>query len=255
LIKSIEGIANEAYTTTNDKFAGGFLANDSETDVNNAASAQTAINGFIFPKDNASVTANGITLYNKDGDVLNGYVKPKSVTLYSSGGVVNGLEVTDTESDFINVYCEVDGIRSKTVTVYRIFSSNLPIVVLTPKGGTADLAYAELAVYDNGSYNTIADIEFVVDATHKTEWLAGGNSAFEDLIAKNTAGTVIVFADQDADGLEDGKLEGNIENYKGTVLPETGAEGTFLLIAGGALLAIVAAVFMVTRKKMSVYED
>ena len=104
-------------------------------------------------------------------------------------------------------------------------------------------------------YNTIADIEFVVDATHKTEWLAGGNSAFEDLIAKNTAGTVIVFADQDADGLEDGKLEGNIENYKGTVLPETGAEGTFLLIAGGALLAIVAAVFMVTRKKMSVYED
>ena len=104
-------------------------------------------------------------------------------------------------------------------------------------------------------YNTIADIEFTVDATHKTEWLAGGNTAFEDLIAKNTAGTVIVFADQDADGLEDGKLEGNIENYKGTVLPETGAEGTFLLIAGGALLAIVAAVFMVTRKKMSVYED
>ena len=94
-----------------------------------------------------------------------------------------------------------------------------------------------------------------MDATHKTEWLAGGNSAFEDLIAKNTAGTVIVFADQDADGLEDGKLEGNIENYKGTVLPETGAEGTFFLITGGTLLAMVAVVFMITRKKMSIYED
>ncbi len=104
-------------------------------------------------------------------------------------------------------------------------------------------------------YNTIADIEFVVDATHKTEWLADGNTAFEDVIAKNVAGNSVVFADQDIGGNEDGKLEGNIENFKGVVLPETGAEGTFLLIAGGALLILVASVFMITRKKMSVYED
>ena len=104
-------------------------------------------------------------------------------------------------------------------------------------------------------YNTLADVEFVVDATHKTEWLADGNSAFEDVIAKNVAGTAVVFADQDVNGIEDGKLEGDIENYKGVVLPETGAQGTFLLIAGGALLVIVAAVFMITRKKMSVFED
>ena len=104
-------------------------------------------------------------------------------------------------------------------------------------------------------YNTIADIEFVVDSTHKTEWIKGGNFAFEDLIAKNRAGTEIVFADKNAENIEDGKLEGDIENYKGTILPETGAQGTFMLIAGGALLVMVAAVFMITRKKMSVYED
>ena len=104
-------------------------------------------------------------------------------------------------------------------------------------------------------YNTIADIEFVVDATHKVEWLADGNSAFEDLIAKNVAGTVVVFADQDENGVEDGKLEGDIENFKGVVLPETGAEGTFFLITGSTLLIMVAAVFMITRKKMSIYED
>lgn len=104
-------------------------------------------------------------------------------------------------------------------------------------------------------YNTIADIEFVVKATHKETWLADGNSAFEDLIANNTAGTVVVFADKDADGIEDGKLEGNIENFEGVVLPETGAEGTFFLITGSTLLVLVAAVFMITRKKMSVYED
>lgn len=104
-------------------------------------------------------------------------------------------------------------------------------------------------------YNTIADVEFVLNATHKTTWLADGNTAFEDVIAKTVDGTAVVFADRNADGIEDGKLEGNIENYKGTILPETGAEGTFFLITAGSLLVMVAVVFMITRKKMSVYED
>lgn len=104
-------------------------------------------------------------------------------------------------------------------------------------------------------YNTLADLEFVINATHKDIWLADGNYALEDVIAKDPSGATVVFADKNAEGLLDGKLEGNVENFKGVVLPETGAEGTFFLIAGGALLVMVAAVFMITRKKMSVYED
>ena len=103
-------------------------------------------------------------------------------------------------------------------------------------------------------YNTIAPIEFIINATHKTTWLADGNNAFEDVIAKNLAGDTVVFADKN-EGVEDGKLEGKVENYKGTILPETGAEGTFFLIAAGTLLAMVAVVFLITRKKMSIYED
>ena len=104
-------------------------------------------------------------------------------------------------------------------------------------------------------YNTIADILFHIDSDHKTEWVKGGNAAFNDLVAKDANGA-IVFADAETEGgEEDGKLAGKIENFKGTVLPETGAQGTFLLIGGGALLVLVAAVFMITRKKMSVYED
>ena len=103
-------------------------------------------------------------------------------------------------------------------------------------------------------YNSLADIEFIVDATHATDWEKGTNAAFYNLIAKDAAGKTI-FADQDANGLEDGILEGNVENHKGAVLPETGAEGTFMLITGGTLLAMVAVVFMITRKKMSIYED
>lgn len=103
-------------------------------------------------------------------------------------------------------------------------------------------------------YNSLADIVFIVDATHATDWEKGTNAAFYNLIAKDAAGKT-VFADQNADGLEDGILEGNVENHKGAVLPETGAEGTFFLITGSTLLVMVAAVFMITRKKMSIYED
>jgi len=104
-------------------------------------------------------------------------------------------------------------------------------------------------------YNTIADIEFEVTAQHKAEWVKGGNSAFMDLIAKDAGGNV-VFADAAGDPpVEDGKLEGDIENYKGTVLPETGAKGTIMLIGFSSMLVMVAAVFMITRKKMSIYED
>lgn len=103
-------------------------------------------------------------------------------------------------------------------------------------------------------YNTIADLYFDVISDHKAEWVSGGNSAFEDLIAKDAAGEV-VFADRDEANVEDGKLVGNVANHRGTVLPETGAEGTFFLITAGALLVVVAAVFMITRKKMSIYED
>ena len=104
-------------------------------------------------------------------------------------------------------------------------------------------------------YNTIADIEFVVEATHKSTWLADGNYALEDVIAKNLAGTTVIFADKDANGLLDGKMEGNIENYKGAVLPETGGTGTVMLISASSLFVVLAAVFMITRKKMSIYAD
>ena len=46
-----------------------------------------------------------------------------------------------------------------------------------------------------------------------------------------------------------------VHNSKGVVLPSTGGMGTFWLITIGTLLAIGFAVFMITNKKMSVYND
>lgn len=104
-------------------------------------------------------------------------------------------------------------------------------------------------------YNTMAPLEFVIDADHVTEWHGDASvlrlryvAAFSPDKAK------VEFSDID-NGVEDGLMEGNVINYKGVVLPSTGAEGTFFLITGGTLLVVLAAVFMITRKKMSIYED
>ena len=91
-------------------------------------------------------------------------------------------------------------------------------------------------------YNKMADIVFSISATHdelsddpKLTFLDGGLMG---------TGTV-----------ELGSIEKDIVNNTGTVLPETGAEGTFMLISMSAMVVMVAVVFMVTRKKMSIYED
>lgn len=141
-------------------------------------------------------------------------------------------------NDWVKVGDEITGDALTTFTWSGIDGGKYKLVESTTPAG----------------YNTIAPIEFTVDSDHKEEWIKGGNSAFLDLIAKDAAGK-IVFADANTEGIEDGKLEGTLENYKGTVLPETGAEGTFILITCSTLLVMVAAVFMITRKKMSIYED
>ena len=100
-------------------------------------------------------------------------------------------------------------------------------------------------------YNTIKPIVFTIDAEHKAVWNnVAGYDAFTEVNAMAAGGGVLI-----ADADNNGVLEGNVANHKGAILPETGAEGTFFLITGGTLLVIVAAVFMITRKKMSIYED
>ena len=42
-----------------------------------------------------------------------------------------------------------------------------------------------------------------------------------------------------------------VNNYKGTVLPETGSTGTRLFILFGALAAVGAGIFLVSNKRMS----
>ncbi|MBR5136895.1 MAG: LPXTG cell wall anchor domain-containing protein [Clostridia bacterium] len=97
-------------------------------------------------------------------------------------------------------------------------------------------------------YSQLADIYFSISAEH---------AETENKVHKITlldGGLMGMGQTDEITGEYTGIIEKDIINRTGTVLPETGATGTALLIGGGAALIIVAAVFLITRKKMSIYE-
>ena len=91
-------------------------------------------------------------------------------------------------------------------------------------------------------FNKMSDILFSISAVHSE---TAGEPTLVSLDG-GLMGTGVV---------DTGAITKEIENHTGTVLPETGAMGTMWLIFGGAMLVILAGVFMITRKKMSIYED
>lgn len=91
-------------------------------------------------------------------------------------------------------------------------------------------------------YNKMSDILFSISAEHSE-------------VAGEPTLTLLDGGLMGEGTIDNGTIEKGIVNNTGSVLPETGAMGTFMLIFGGAALVMVAAVFMITRKKMSVYED
>ena len=91
-------------------------------------------------------------------------------------------------------------------------------------------------------YNKMADIVFSISATHE--------ETSDDPKLKSLDGGLMGTGD-----VSTGTITKAIVNNTGTVLPETGAEGTFLLITASTMFVMVAVVFLVTRKKMSIYED
>ncbi len=91
-------------------------------------------------------------------------------------------------------------------------------------------------------YNALSDMLFTISATHE----------------ENADDPKLLTLDGGSLGTGDvaiGTITEDVINRTGTVLPETGAEGTFLLLSGSVMVIMVACVFMITRKKMSVYED
>lgn len=90
-------------------------------------------------------------------------------------------------------------------------------------------------------YNTMAPIEFKIEATHDE------TSADPQLITLtgNKLNGDVLFNTNPAEGT----LETDVKNYKGSELPETGGMGTTVLYAAGTLMILAAAAFLVMKKK------
>lgn len=90
-------------------------------------------------------------------------------------------------------------------------------------------------------YNTMAPIEFKIEATHDIE---SDDPHLNSLTGNKLTGEVLFTPDTDT-----GTLETDVINYKGSELPETGGMGTTVLYAAGTLMILVAAAFLVMKKK------
>lgn len=90
-------------------------------------------------------------------------------------------------------------------------------------------------------YNTMAPIEFKIEATHDE---TSADPQLNTLTGKKLSGEVL-FTPKTTEGT----LETDVKNYKGSELPETGGMGTTVLYAAGTLMILAAAAFLVMKKK------
>lgn len=91
-------------------------------------------------------------------------------------------------------------------------------------------------------YNTIKPIEFTIDADYDKE-------ADDPQLTKLSGDVTSGVAEFDANKA-DGSLKADIVNRKGSLLPSTGGMGTTILYVIGSILVLVAAVLLITKKRM-----
>ncbi|MDY2775352.1 MAG: isopeptide-forming domain-containing fimbrial protein [Streptococcus infantarius] len=100
-----------------------------------------------------------------------------------------------------------------------------------------DYKLSETTVPDG--YNKASDVEFTVTAKHDKD------SDAPKLTELKGTGSL-----EFTSNTTDGSLTTNVVNKKGSVLPSTGGMGTTILYVIGSILVLVAAVLLITKKRM-----
>ena len=107
--------------------------------------------------------------------------------------------------------------------------------------GLDDGDYKLVETTTPAGYNTIDDIYFTITAEH-------------DVLSDNPTLTKLEGGDMFTGEVSTGTLTGEVINKSGVELPETGGIGTTLFYTFGAILALGAAVLLITKKRMSIAE-
>lgn len=96
-------------------------------------------------------------------------------------------------------------------------------------------------------YNTIKPIKFTINAKYGTDE-SKEKIELTELSVNVTSGDVK--SDDFKSNLSDGSLTVGIVNRKGSLLPSTGGMGTTILYVVGSILVLVAAILLITKKRM-----
>lgn len=96
-------------------------------------------------------------------------------------------------------------------------------------------------------YNTIDPIYFTVTADHDDIWEVQDRLEVLNSLTGNATTGELTFTSK----LPDGYLSADVVNQSGVELPETGGMGTTILYSIGAMLALGAAVLLITKKRMN----
>ncbi len=177
------------------------------------------------------------TVVNKKDEDGKTPLKGAGFTLYKKDMSEGSIDLTtlDWNTDKKDYF---DGVKAKEVKKYEAGDE-------TTFGfeGLDDGTYLLVETATPDGYNTIDPVKFDINATHEED---SDDPILLTLSGDVISGTADFTADKDA-----GSLTTDIVNKKGMTLPETGGMGTTMLYFLGSLLAIGAAVVLVTRKIVS----
>ena len=222
-------------------------------------SFELTLNDVLTGTDAASAGNAFVVYYEatlKDDAVIGGSGNSNTAHLVFSNDPYDAAKTGQTQKDTVKVYTyklvinKVDAagnaLPGAGFTLYKKdaagnYDDSLGVVGTPDTTGTTftwthldDGAYKLVETTVPADYNKMDDKEFTISAEHDVT-----QTTLTSTLGKVTGGTIT----------------DKVTNLKGTILPSTGAKGTMMLIGGGSVFIVLAAVFMITRKKMSVYED
>ena len=134
-----------------------------------------------------------------------------------------------------------DGTK-KVVKDYAIgFDENDPDKTEFEFTGLDDGEYILTETVTPNEYNTMHPIKFSIVASHD---ITSADPKLTYLNGDKVNGEIEFTAK-----INEGSLTANVENYKGSELPNTGGMGTTILYAAGVILILAAGAFLVMQKK------